>query len=150
MNVVCLLGRLTGDPELRRTQTDVAVTSFCVAVDRAYQPKGQERQTDFINVVAWRGTAEFICRYFHKGQRIALNGSLQSRQYTDKEGNKRTAYEVVVDNAFFAESKREGAGMSSSSPFGAPIPSYGDMPPAFSTASEGDFEEIVGDDELPF
>lgn len=151
MNVVCLLGRLTGDPELRRTQTDVAVTSFCVAVDRAYQPKGQERQTDFINVVAWRGTAEFICRYFHKGQRIALNGSLQSRQYTDKEGNKRTAYEVVVDNAFFAESKREGSGASASNPFGSPIPSYGsDMQPAFSTASEGDFEEIVGDDELPF
>ena len=92
MNVVCLLGRLTGEPELRRTQNDVAVTSFCVAVDRAYQPKGQERQTDFINVVAWRNTAEFICRYFHKGQRIALNGSLQSRQYTDKEGNKRTAW----------------------------------------------------------
>lgn len=151
MNVVCLLGRLTGDPELRRTQTDVAVTSFCVAVDRAYQPKGQERQTDFINVVAWRGTAEFICRYFHKGQRIALNGSLQSRQYTDKEGNKRTAYEVVVDNAFFAESKREGSAAPASSPFGSPIPAYGnDMQPAFSTASEGDFEEIVGDDELPF
>ncbi len=151
MNVVCLLGRLTGEPELRRTQTDVAVTSFCVAVDRAYQPKGQERQTDFINCVAWRGTAEFICRYFHKGQRIALNGSLQSRQYTDKEGNKRTAYEVVVDNAFFAESKREGTGAPASNPFGSPIPSYGnDMQPAFSTASDGDFEEIVGDDELPF
>ena len=151
MNVVCLLGRLTGEPELRRTQNDVAVTSFCVAVDRAYQPKGQERQTDFINVVAWRNTAEFICRYFHKGQRIALNGSLQSRQYTDKEGNKRTAYEVVVDNAYFAESKREGSGAPAANPFGSPMPDYNnDSQPAFSTASAGDFEEIVGDDELPF
>lgn len=151
MNVVCLLGRLTGDPELRRTQSDIAVTSFCVAVDRAYQPKGQERQTDFINVVAWRGTAEFICRYFHKGQRIALNGSLQSRQYTDKEGNKRTAYEVVVDNAYFAESKREGSAAPAANPFDSNFPAYNnDTQPAFSTASAGDFEEIVGDDELPF
>lgn len=152
MNVVCLLGRLTSDPELRRTQSDVAVTSFCVAVDRAYQPKGQERQTDFINMVAWRSTAEFICRYFHKGQRIALNGSLQSRQYTDKEGNKRTAYEVVVDNAYFAESKREGGGAPAPGSFDSSFPAYGsnDSQPAFSTASAGDFEEIVGDDELPF
>ncbi|MGI6264984.1 MAG: single-stranded DNA-binding protein [Acutalibacteraceae bacterium] len=153
MNVVCLLGRLTADPELRRTQTDVAVTSFSVAVDRAYQPKGQERQTDFINVVAWRGTAEFICRYFHKGQRIALNGSLQSRQYTDKEGNKRTAYEVVVDNAYFAESRNAGAGApaSNANPFGSPSPAFqNEAQPAFSTASESDFEEIVGDEELPF
>ena len=93
MNVICLLGRLTTDPELRRTQTDTAVTSFSVAVDRAFQPKDSEqRQADFINCVAWRQTAEFICRHFHKGQRIALQGSLQSRNYTDKDGNKRTAF----------------------------------------------------------
>ena len=83
MNVVCLLGRLTATPEQKTTQNGVSVTSFSVAVDRAYQPKGAERQTDFINCVAWRGTAEFICRYFQKGQRIALQGSLQSRSYTD-------------------------------------------------------------------
>lgn len=106
MNSICLLGRLTADPELKTTPNGVEVTSFCVAVDRAYQPKGQERQTDFINVVAWSGTAVFITTYFHKGQRIALNGSLQSRQYTDKEGNKRTAYEVNAEHAFFAESKK--------------------------------------------
>lgn len=118
MNVICLLGRLTADPELRHTASQIPVTSFTVAVDRAFQPKGSEqRQADFIPVVAWRNTAEFVCRYFHKGQRIAVNGSLQSRQYTDKEGNKRTAYEVVADNVYFAESKNAsgpstGAGMN--------------------------------------
>ncbi len=161
MNVVCLLGRLTADPELRYTPNQVAVTSFSLAVDRTYQPKGQEqRQADFINLVAWRQTAEFICRFFHKGQRIAIQGSLQSRQYTDKEGNKRTAYEVVVDNAFFAESKNSagpgnGYGNQGYAPaprFDAPAqqPTYNEAQPAFSTASENDFEEIVGDDQLPF
>ncbi len=159
MNVICLLGRLTADPELRHTQSQIPVTSFSIAVDRAYQPKGQEqRQADFINIVAWRQTAEFICRYFHKGQRIALQGSLQSRQYTDKDGNKRTAYEVVAENAFFAESKNSGGqgygnvpGYSAAPRFDAPAgPSYSEAQPAFSTASSGDFEEIVGDDELPF
>lgn len=138
MNVVCLLGRLTADPELKRTASDIAVTNFDVAVDRAYQKEGQERQADFIHIVAWRQTAEFITRYFRKGQRIALQGWLQSRSYTDRDGNKRTAYEVVVDNAFFAESKKAD-----------------DAPPArpdigFSTASPNDFEEIIGDDDLPF
>lgn len=146
MNSICLLGRLTTDPELRHTQSQVAVTSFTVAVDRSYTPKGQERQTDFIPVVAWRQTAEFICRYFRKGQRIALQGSLQSRQYTDKDGNKRTAYEVLIDNAFFAESK----GAASASPYDNQVPQYSEPQPAFSTASSGDFEEIVSDDELPF
>lgn len=138
MNVVCLLGRLTADPELKRTASDIAVTNFDVAVDRTYQKEGQERQADFIHIVAWRQTAEFITRYFRKGQRIALQGWLQSRSYTDRDGNKRTAYEVVVDNAFFAESKKAD-----------------DAPPAqpdigFSTASPNDFEEIIGDDDLPF
>lgn len=139
MNIVCLLGRMTADPELRNTQSGTAVTSFSVAVDRAYQSKGQEqRQADFINIVAWKQTAEFVCRYFHKGQRIALQGSLQSRSYTDKDGNKRTAYEVVADNVFFAESKN-AAGTSGDN-----------VPPAFSTDGPGDYEEIVGDDMLPF
>ena len=151
MNVVCLLGRLTADPELRHTQTQTPVTSFSVAVDRAYQPKGAEqRQADFINCVAWRQTAEFICRHFHKGQRIALQGSLQSRGYTDKDGNKRTAFEVVIDHAFFAESKNAGGAPSGGSRYDPQIPQYSETPPAFSTANAGDFEEIVGDDDLPF
>ena len=147
MNNICLLGRLTADPELRHTPSQVAVTSFTVAVDRSYTPKGQERQ-DFIDVVAWRQTAEFVCRYFRKGQRIALQGSLQSRSYTDKDGNKRTAYEVVADNVFFAESKNGGAAPASH--YDNQVPQYSEPQPAFSTASSGDFEEIVSDDELPF
>ena len=136
---------------MRHTQSDTPVTSFSVAVDRAYQPKGAEqRQADFINCVAWRQTAEFICRYFHKGQRIALQGSLQSRGYTDKDGNKRTAFEVVIDNAFFAESKNAGGAPSGGSRYDSQIPQYSETPPAFSTANAGDFEEIVGDDDLPF
>ena len=149
MNVVCLLGRLTANPELRHTASDAPVTNFTIAVDRAYQPKGTERQADFINIVAWRQTAEFITRYFRKGQRIALQGQLQSRPFTDKEGNKRTAYEVVVDNAFFAESKNSGA-PAGGNRYDSQIPQYNESQPAFSTAASGDFEEIVGDDDLPF
>lgn len=148
MNSICLMGRLTGDPELKTTQTGVAVTSFSVAVDRAYRSKDQERQTDFINCVAWRNTAEFISRYFRKGQRIALQGSLQSRRYTAQDGSQRTVYEVVVDNAFFCESKGGNAGGAPS--YDSQIPQYSEAKPAFSTANSGDFEEILTDEDLPF
>lgn len=134
MNVVCLLGRLTANPELRHTASDAPVTNFTIAVDRAYQPKGTERQADFINIVAWRQTAEFITRYFRKGQRIALQGELQSRPFTDKDGHKRTAYEVVASNVFFAEAKESGK-QSTKAP---------------SQPVAQDFEEIVTDDGLPF
>lgn len=150
MNVVCMLGRLTADPELRHTASDTPVTSFSIAVDRAYHPKGAEqRQADFINIVAWRQTAEFICRYFRKGQRIALQGQLQSRPFTDKEGNKRTAYEVVADHAFFAETKNSGA--TNEGDYGdSQSYQHNESQPQTSTANSGDFEEIVGDDDLPF
>ncbi len=148
MNVICLMGRLTADPELRHTSNQIAVTSFTIAVDRRFVSQGQERQTDFINCVAWRQTAEFITRYFHKGNRIAVNGSLQARPFTDKEGNKRTSYEVVVDNAYFCESKNGGG---NSVPGGeSQVPVWNEPSTAFSTASAGDFEEIAGDDDLPF
>ncbi len=137
MNVVCLLGRLTADPELKRTASDIAVTNFDVAVDRTYQKEGQERQADFIHIVAWRQTAEFITRYFRKGQRIALQGWLQSRSYTDRDGNKRTVYEVVAENAFFAESKKADE-------------MHTQMASGFSTAKNIDFEDITSDDDLPF
>lgn len=143
MNVVCLMGRLTADPELRHTANDVPVTSFMVAVDRTIQPKNaSERVADFIPVAAWRGTAEFITRYFRKGQRIALQGELQSRPFTDKEGNKRTAYEVVAQHAFFTAP----AG-STPAPSGAGAPA---VPAGSTSAAEADFEEIVSDDDLPF
>ena len=148
MNSICLMGRLTGDPELKTTQSGVSVTSFSVAVDRAFRSKDQERQTDFINCVAWRGTAEFITRYFRKGQRIALHGSLQSRSYTANDGSKRTVFEVVVDNAFFCESK---GGQAVGAPnYESQIPQVSEARPAFSTANTGDFEEILTDEELPF
>ena len=143
MNSICLLGRLTADPELRNTPNGISVTNFDVAVDRSYTPKGQEKQVDFIPVQAWRQTAEFVCKYFHKGQRIALTGSLQTRSYTDRDGNKRTAYEVVADNVFFAESKNGGAAPAASTV------DYRDRVPQSSTLAE-DFEEIPDDSELPF
>jgi single-strand DNA-binding protein len=99
------MGRVCNDLELKTTPNGVPVTSFSLAVDRSYTPKGEERQTDFINCVAWRGTAEFISRHWHKGQRMAITGELQQRSYTANDGSKRTVYEVVVDNAYFCESK---------------------------------------------
>lgn len=150
MNHICLLGRLTADPEERVTTNGTAVTSFTVAVDRRYTPQGQERQADFIRCVAWRQTAEFVAKYFRKGQRIALQGSLQSRQYTDKEGNRHTAYEVVVDNVYFAES-RAAASAPAAAPPTPPAATHtaASAPPDISCEPQ-DFEEIVGDDDLPF
>ena len=103
-NKAILVGRLTANPELKKTPNGVSVVSFSLAVDRSYQTNG-ERQTDFINCVAWRNTAEFISKYFSKGKILGVDGSIQTRNYEDKNGNKRTAVEVVVDNAFFTESK---------------------------------------------
>lgn len=151
LNAVCLMGRLVADPELRHTQSQIPVTSFRIAVDRTYQPKGAEqRQADFLDIVAWRNTAEFVCRYFRKGQLIAVQGSIQTRKYTDKDGNNRTAFEIVADNVFFAEPKRDGA--SSGQGYGSQVPPQPtESAVAFSTANAGDFEEITDDsDMLPF
>ncbi len=136
------MGRLTADPELRTTQTGRSVSSFSIAVDRGYARAGEERQTDFINIVAWQQQAEFLCRYFRKGSMIALTGRLETRSYEDKNGNKRTAYEVIADRLSFCGSKAEtGTG------------SYADteqrVAPSYQTAKAADFEEIP-DEELPF
>lgn len=106
MNTVCLVGRLTADPELKRTQSGLAFTKFTVAVDRQYS-KDKEQTADFINVQAWRGTAEFICKYFFKGQRIGLTGRIQTGSYTDKDGNKRYTFEVLANDVEFVESKKQ-------------------------------------------
>lgn len=106
LNKAMLQGRLTADPELRSTPSGASVTTFTLAVNRSYQ-KDKEPETDFINCTAWRSTAEFVCKYFKKGQQAVVDGSIQTRSYTDKQGNKRTAFEVVVDNIYFAESKKE-------------------------------------------
>ena len=138
LNSVCLMGRLVADPELRQTPSGVSVCSFRIAVDRTYQPKGQEKQTDFINIVTWRSTAEFVSRYFRKGQLVAVQGSIQTSQYTDRDGNKRTTFDVVADNVFFAEKKAE----SGETKQGAGYDHSPDI--------QDDFEEIVGNDELLF
>ena len=136
LNSVCLMGRLGADPELKTTPSGVSVTSFRLAVERSYARDG-ERETDWISVVAWRQTAEFAARYFRKGAVMAVQGSLQTRQYTDREGNKRTVTEVVAERIFFGSSNAESS---------APVR---DVPTA-GVPAWGDFEEIVGYDDLPF
>ena len=153
LNVAVLMGRLVADPELRQTPNGVSVTSFTLAVDRSYVKSGAERQTDFIDIVAWRNTAEFVCKYFRKGQLAAVQGSIQTRSYTDKEGNKRKAFEIVADNVHFAEPKRDGAS-GTGHPGDHPeshAASQNDRPaPAYSSGKADDFEEIPSDDDLPF
>ena len=149
LNIACIMGRLAADPELRHTQSQVPVTTFRVAVDRNYQPKGQEKQTDWIDVVAWRNTAEFVSKYFHKGSMIVVQGSIQTRSYDDRDGNRRWSVELVADQVFFGEPKRDGEG-GGVARYQAQTPQFGEAPPAFSTAGANDFEEILGDDELPF
>jgi single-strand DNA-binding protein len=109
LNVSTIMGRLTRDPELRRTDSGIAVTSFSVAVDRDRAPEGQEKETDFIDCVAWRGTAEFVSKYFSKGSMIVVSGRLQIRSWTDKEGQKRRSAEIVADNVYFGEGKKDKA-----------------------------------------
>lgn len=105
LNKAILVGRLTADPELKQTPNGVSVCTFSIAISRPYSGKGGEKQTDFINIVAWRNTAEFVARYFCKGNAIGIDGSIQTRSYTDKQGSKRTAFEVVADAVSFVESK---------------------------------------------
>jgi single-strand DNA-binding protein len=137
LNTVVLMGRLCADPELRYTPSNVPVTNFTLAVERPFK-QGDERQTDFIDVVVWRHTAEFVCRYFKKGQLIAVEGQIQTRSYTDKDGNNRKAFEVLANRVHFAGDKREST------------PTAQQPAQAFESGNLGDFEEIEEDDELPF
>ena len=158
LNRVILMGRLTADPELKKTNSDISVTSFSLAVDRNYG-KGADRQTDFINCVAWRQTAEFISRYFSKGRLMAVEGSLQVRNYVDRNENKRQAVEVVVDQAYFADSKNDFgpppparssyAGGHASDSYSAPASTASSF--GYSSGAAEDFEEVSDDEEdLPF
>ena len=143
-NVVILTGRLTADPELKYTNTgNIPVTSFSIAVSRRYKA-GEETQADFINIVAWRQTAEFVSKYFKKGSLIGIEGSIQTRKYVDKDGKNRTAFEVVANNVQFVESRRDAA---AGTPDGA-MPAA--APAAFNNTDGGAFTEITSDDELPF
>lgn len=147
LNSVILMGRLVADPELRQTGTGISVCSFRLAVDRNFSKAGTEKQTDFINIVAWRNTGEFVSRYFKKGQLCAVQGSLQTRSYTDKEGNNRQAFEVVADNVYFADSKGS-SGASTGNAYPAAAPAMSDPAPAFEMGTQ-DFKELE-DEDLPF
>ena len=139
-NLVVLTGRLTADPELRYTPSNIPVTTFSIAVSRRYKA-GEQAEADFINIVAWRQTAEFVTKYFQKGSMIGIEGSIQTRRYVDKEtGKNRTAFEVVANNVQFVESKRDGAA--------APA----DAQSGFSNAGAAEFTDLSGgaDDDLPF
>ena len=138
LNHITIMGRLTKEPELRQTQSGKAVANFTLAVDRDYTEKGAERETDFIECVAWRGTAEFVDKYFGRGQMAVVSGRLQIRDWEDKDGNKRRSAEIVADNVYFGESKRD-AGANGA-------PSYGIKP-----APTSDFAVLEGEDQgLPF
>lgn len=143
-NIVILSGRLTADPELKTTQNGVSVCSFSIAVERRYK-QGEERQADFINIVAWRSTAEFVSKHFTKGSMIGIEGSIQTRKYQDKDGNNRTAFEVVANNVQFVEPKRSqdnGEGNSLPAPENDPLPQFAEH--------LAGFEEISGNDDLLF
>ena len=148
LNRAILMGRVTADPELRQTPNGISVATFSLAVNRNYN----RDQTDFINIVAWRQTAEFVSKYFRKGQLVAVEGSIQTRNYEDRNGNKRTAFEVVADQVYFAESKNSSRPASNDFPI--PAPTAMDEPAkgtSFSIGDISDYEEIDTDDgDLPF
>ncbi|WP_040196149.1 single-stranded DNA-binding protein [Candidatus Soleaferrea massiliensis] len=156
INRAVIVGRLVAEPELRYTPSNTAVLSFTVACNRSYVSKDGQRPTDFIDCVAWRNQAEFVSRYFHKGNAIGIEGRIETRMYQDKNGNNRKAVEVVVDNVSFVESKSASAGNSSSIPFPTEPPASAGAQPAASapvTYANGDvddFKEIDMDDDLPF
>lgn len=159
LNHIVLMGRLTRDPELRRTGSGVAVASFTLAVDRDYAAQGAEKETDFVDIVAWRNTAEFVSKYFAKGRMAVVTGRLQIRNWKDKEGNKRRSAEVVADNVYFGDSKRDNADGGSFNQSQGYAKSFNQVPqqqPAYQapqnvSAAPSDFSMLSDDDpDLPF
>lgn len=169
MNKVIMMGRIVNDTELKTTPNGVTTCSFRMAVDRRYQKKGEDRKSDFFNVVAWRATAEFICRFFGKGRMILIEGEMQTRQYTDKNGNPATWYEIMVDNAYFTGEKANGGNGGNyggyapppaeppygggyggySAPQNTPVPQ--DAPAQAQSAPAADFSSAdKDDDDYPF
>lgn len=147
LNKTVLMGRLTAAPELKQTQGGTSVCSFALAVARSYARQGEQPETDFIDIVAWGKTAEFVCKYFNKGQLIALSGRIQTRMWTDRNDNKRKAVEVVAEEVFFAEPKRDKGSSGSGRPAGRDIAAeLDDITDPLSGFAETDFE----DGDLPF
>lgn len=150
LNKIFIMGRLTRDPELRRTQSGTAVTSFSLAVDRDFKSQSGEKETDFIDVVAWRSTAEFVAKYFTKGRMAIVEGRLQIRPWTDKDGNNRRSAEVVADNIYFGDSKRDSTGDMggySAPAYTAPVGGYS-APVGGGSSGFAEIDEEDGD--LPF
>lgn len=133
LNHITIMGRLTRDPELRRTGNGTAVASFTIACDRDYAPQGQDKETDFIECVAWRQTGEFVSKYFTKGRMIVVDGRLQIRKYTDKNGNNRTVAEILADHCYFGDSKREDGNQGG---YSAPAPSSYGAPAGYGTGGQ--------------
>ena len=152
LNVVAIMGRLVADPELRTTPQGTNVCSFRIACDRNFARQGEQRQADFIDIVAWRQQAEFVSKYFQKGSLIAIEGSLQTRNYQDKNGNKRTAVEVVANNINFAGPKNNGSGGGNDYQNASSNTSYdaADPAPAEDATAADDFAVIDDTDDLPF
>ena len=149
LNHITIMGRLTRDPELRRTGSGIAVASFAIAVDRDFSGRdGGEKETDFIECVAWRQTGEFVSKYFTKGRMIVVSGRLQVRSWTDKDGNKRRTAEVVADNCYFGDSKRDGDNSSTTGTYGGyTAPAL----PEYPTTPASDFAMLDDEDaQLPF
>ena len=153
LNHIIVMGRLVRDPELRRTGSGVAVASFTLAVDRDFgKNENGEKETDFIDCVAWRQTGEFVSKYFAKGRMAVVSGRLQIRPWTDKEGNKRRTAEIVADNVYFGDSKREEGGNSfGGNAYAAPAPGFGEYSAPAASNSASDFAMLDDDDaQLPF
>lgn len=149
LNKIFIMGRLTRDPELRRTQNGTAVAGFALAVDRDYKNADGTKETDFIEVVAWRSSAEFVSKYFTKGRMAVVEGRLQIRDWTDKDGNKRRNAEVVADNVYFGDSKKEGD--SSGGSYGGSSGGYKAAGKAVDVEpGEGEFAEIEDEEDWPF
>ena len=149
LNKIFIMGRLTRDPELRRTQNGTAVAGFALAVDRDYKKADGTKETDFIEVVAWRSSAEFVSKYFTKGRMAIVAGRLQIRDWTDKDGNKRRNAEVVADNVYFGDSKKEGD--SSGGSYGGSSGGYKAAGKAVDVEpGEGEFAEIEDEEDWPF
>lgn len=147
-NKVILIGNMVADPELKKTANDVSVVSFRIAVNRRFTRQGEQPQTDFIDIVAWRQQAEFVSRFFTKGKPILVCGQLQTRSWTDNNGQKRYATEVVADEVSFVGNKNDGGGSGAYGGYNSPAPS--ESQPNYSSAPEAGFEDLSADDELPF
>lgn len=144
-NKVILIGNLVADPELKQTQTGIAVTSFTIAVSRKFSRDSSQQQTDFINIVCWRNTAEFVTKYFSKGKSILVCGSLQTRNWTDQQGQKHYITEVVADEVSFVERKSDSASGAAS-----PVMNAAEPAPYSNASKDTDFEEMATDEDLPF